>query len=1297
MSGTAFAANATWNNTATDFNTGANWTGGTGTGGAPGTADVATFAALASVNPDLSAPLTLLGINFSTTGSSGYVIGSANGSALTLTNTGTGATTSAVYNQITSGTNQISTNIILGGAASTTARFAQGTGGTLWLSGNISSTNAITGVNYQPISNSVSSVFTISGNNTYAGTTTLGFATFNVNSATAFSAGTVIFGNNPRFNNTSGASVTINNAMTVGTSFTYSGNSAANELVWAGALDFSGGNRTIATQNAGGRLVFSGVANWGARQHTKDNGGTLVLNNANTGAGVAVTIGTGTSYTSTMKINSGLVEVGNAGAFGTGVVDIRTATLLANTGLTAPIASTFVIGSGSPTIGGAANIELSGPIIQSNGASTSTTLNITNTGATKISGPVSMTDHLTAIDNQTLIVNVDPAAGPAEISGSIQDRTSGSFAGSVGTFAKSGDGTLTLSGANTYTGITDVRAGSLRLTGSLASTSLNLGNGVNSGKLILGGASPTNLTLASVTTTGTGTSNAIVGGSASTSTLTIDSAANSTLVGNLGGSGTYENNLAFTKAGIGTFTINGTHSYVGPTTVNGGKLLLNGSLNSSNVLVNGGTFDGVGSVKSATVAVGQTFAQGNGTTAALTVNNGLTYSGAGTLSLVTSLADSATARLTVGSLTTTGIGSLGLTVGTTDTLWAAGTYNLINYGSLGGSGFAGFVPTASVNVLGLGVRQTKTFTNNGSGLISMTIAGGTPVWTGSVNGNWDYTTANWAATSGPPTFLASDLVAFDNTSATQTVNITTADVNPMRVDVNSGNYTINGPFGIVGTASVLVNAGAGLTLNSSNSYTGGTTVTDASLNLNNANAIGTGALALNGAGLVVLDNTSGAPVVLANNAARALNSDFTFTGSNDLNLGSGAVTMPAARTITVNGSTLTIGGNIASTTASLTKKGAGKLVLSGTNAYTGGTNVSAGELEIAGGSTGSSSSIVRVADLPGQTAILRISAGTLNADQLLIAAGGDLTNPTAGMGTVIQTGGIVNSARWIVLGIGQSYDGSSIPTGTYSISGGELRLAGTGAQIEVASSSSSQGVVNISGSGVIKLYNNQSLALGVHTGAFDGTVNQTGGSVVFYSDAGNTVGGTGVLSLGQAGSPGIPGFYETPVYTYNLDGGSLTVPQIQRNTAATNLSSAILNLNGGVLKAAKSNTTWINPITHAYVKAGGAVIDSNGFDVTIPQVLEASPDSPGGGLTKQGPGTLTLSAVNTYTGPTLVTGGKLLPTGSINSSSSITINGSGAKLVNPGTSITPTVTVNNGTLDGTGSFGTVIVNGAGMW
>ena len=107
-------------------------------------------------------------------------------------------------------------------------------------------------------------------------------------------------------------------------------------------------------------------------------------------------------------------------------------------------------------------------------------------------------------------------------------------------------------------------------------------------------------------------------------------------------------------------------------------------------------------------------------------------------------------------------------------------------------------------------------------------------------------------------------------------------------------------------------------------------------------AIGTGTFTINGG---TIDNTSGGSITLSNNNVQTWGGDFTFTGTNALNLGTGAVTLSANRTVTVSASTLTVGGAIGGA-FSLTKAGAGNLILSGANTFSGGVTLSSGILYI---------------------------------------------------------------------------------------------------------------------------------------------------------------------------------------------------------------------------------------------------------------------------------------------------------------------------------------------------------------
>ena len=154
----------------------------------------------------------------------------------------------------------------------------------------------------------------------------------------------------------------------------------------------------------------------------------------------------------------------------------------------------------------------------------------------------------------------------------------------------------------------------------------------------------------------------------------------------------------------------------------------------------------------------------------------------------------------------------------------------------------------------------------------------------------------------------------------------------MTFDNSASAYTVSGGS-IAGLGSLTKNGTAALTLSGANSYTGGTTLNSGTLNVNNATALGaaSGGLAINGG---TLDNTSGAAVI-ADNYPLTINADFTFTGTNDLNLGTGASTLGGAGTAAHDHGfwrhadpRRRIGNG--ATANSIVKAGAGTLALTGT-------------------------------------------------------------------------------------------------------------------------------------------------------------------------------------------------------------------------------------------------------------------------------------------------------------------------------------------------------------------------------
>jgi len=149
------------------------------------------------------------------------------------------------------------------------------------------------------------------------------------------------------------------------------------------------------------------------------------------------------------------------------------------------------------------------------------------------------------------------------------------------------------------------------------SSTLTLGSGTNSGKLILGATSSTRVTekMAGLYTSGTGTDNAVVGdvrwGNWGVLALEIPDGVNDVYSGRLGGTSGNEMKLALTKSGPGTLTLTGmANNYVGATTVNAGSLFVNGVItgtggdSSENVVtVNAGTLGGSGSIRNKDISI----------------------------------------------------------------------------------------------------------------------------------------------------------------------------------------------------------------------------------------------------------------------------------------------------------------------------------------------------------------------------------------------------------------------------------------------------------------------------------------------------------------------------------------------------------------------------------------------------------------------------------------------------------------------------------------------------------------------
>jgi len=505
-----------------------------------------------------------------------------------------------------------------------------------------------------------------------------------------------------------------------------------------------------------------------------------------------------------------------------------------------------------------------------------------------------------------------------------------------------------------------------------------------------------------------------------------------------------------------------------------------------------------------------------------------------------------------------------------------------------------------------------------------------------------------------PLFLSSD-----NTTAGRDLKLTGSGS-----VLISGNI-LNNNVGNTMAAKLTTLAGftGTLTLSGSNSYSGQTTFSGGKINLNSAEALGTNTAQF---GSVVLDNTSGSAIVLAANNSLVFSGDSTFTGTNDLNLGKGAVTLSGGtRNLTINGGNLAIGGSIGDggSNYGLTKSGAGTLTLSGSSTYTGKTTLKAGTLAL-----GHDSALGK--------GVLSLSGGAIQATSARTVAN---TVTLDGDSTVTGAGDLTFSGSMTVAGGAHGLTVNNTGVTTFS---GPLYLSDnnltTGRGLEFGGA----GAIAITGN-ILNNSGGNTVATSLATNeTFTGQLTLTG----FNSYSGATMINGGVLSTNRLADGGsLSGIGQSSSLASNLviDGGTL---QYTGDAASTDRLFSI-GTNGGTLDASGSGAVNFSGTGEMGFngQTGARTLRLTGANVGDNILAMLIGDNGGAtSLVKDGAGTWVLAGNNSFTGSVTIHNG-VLSVGTLAANGSAQSLGAGS-IVNLGGSAT------TGTLNYTGSGGELSQN-----